>query len=90
VGSLQPTGPSQPHWSRWTRTATTYGPFGRLLLTALLIASVALSVAIGNLLYLLMVPVVAWVFVPAIWAKGWVVTEPDDPEDRHADHPSRP
>jgi hypothetical protein len=23
-----------------------------------------------------MVPVVAWVFVPAIWAKGWVVTSP--------------
>lgn len=73
VGMPIATGGNAPHWSRWERTATTFGPVGRLAWTAAFVASVLVAGANGVLVYVLMSPVVGWVLLSAIWAKGWVV-----------------
>jgi hypothetical protein len=78
AGPLRPTGPGVPHWSRWERSATTFGPVGRIAMTAGLGLTVLGAMSGGLFLYVLLFPAVAWVALPAIWAKGWVV--PDEPD----------
>ena len=64
------------HWSRWEKTATTLGPWGRIGLTVTLFATLPFAAAVGMLLYLVWFPVIAVVALRGIWAKGWVI--PDD------------
>jgi hypothetical protein len=72
-----------PRWSRWEKSATTFGPVGRVIATSLLFATLLAAVASGGLIYVITFPVVATVLLREIWAKGWVV--PDEP-----DAPARP
>ena len=61
-----------PHWSRWEKTATTFGPVGRVIATVVAVLWV-LGAAGGSPLTLIFVLPVVGVGLRAIWAKGWVV-----------------
>jgi hypothetical protein len=75
-----------PRWSRWEKSATTFGPVGRVIATSLLFATLLPAIATGGLVYAITFPVVATVLLREIWAKGWIV--PDEPDA--AEQPSRP
>ena len=62
-----------PHWSRWEKTATTFGPWGRIGMTAALLATLPAAGAFGMFLYVIWFPVIAIVGMRGIWARGWVV-----------------
>jgi len=78
VGSPIPTSGHIPHWSRWEKSATTFGPVGRVVATLLLVAMLLPGLTSGGFLYLIAFPIVASVVLRAVWAKGWVV--PDEPD----------
>ena len=65
-------GPSVPHWSRWEKTSTTFGPIGRIAWTGG-VAAFVVSALFGNPLLLLFELPVAAVVLRGIWARGWVV-----------------
>jgi hypothetical protein len=73
-------GGHRPYWSRWEKSATTLGPTGRIVASALVIATLPLALELGMFLYVVLFPVVATVALGGIWARGWVVPgEPDLP-----------
>ncbi len=78
VGSPMPTSGHIPHWSRWEKSATTFGPTGRVVATVILLSTLLPAISYGNIVYVLAFPVAAAVVLNAIWAKGWVV--PDEPD----------
>ena len=78
VGSPIPTSGHIPHWSRWEKSATTFGPVGRLVATMLLFATLLPAIASAGFMYLITFPIAAAVVLNAVWAKGWVV--PDEPD----------
>ena len=78
VGSPIPTGGHIPHWSRWEKSATTFGPVGRVVATMLLFATLLPAIASAGFMYLIAFPIAAAVVLNAVWAKGWVV--PDEPD----------
>ena len=78
VGSPILTGGHIPHWSRWEKSATTFGPVGRVVATMLLFATLLPAIVSGGFMYLITFPIAAAVVLRAGWAKGWVV--PDEPE----------
>lgn len=65
-------GRAVPHWSRWEKTSTTFGPIGRTTCTGVVAAFVASSL-LGNPLLLLFELPIAAVVLHSIWARGWVV-----------------
>jgi hypothetical protein len=80
VGSPMPTSGHIPHWSRWEKSATTFGPTGRVVTTVILLLTLLPAISYGNVVFVLTFPVAAAVVLNAIWAKGWVVqNEPDLP-----------
>ena len=78
VGSPIPTGGHIPHWSRWEKSATTFGPVGRVIATVLLLATLLPAITFGGFMCLIAFPIAAAVVLRAVWAKGWVV--PDEPD----------
>jgi hypothetical protein len=71
------TGGAAPHWSRWGKDATTFGPRGRVGITATLV----LFLVIGAftqflLLWLVEVIVGAWI-LKDVWRPAWVVPGED-------------
>ena len=78
VGAPMAEGGHRPHWSRWERSTTTFGPAGRIVATTLIVLTLPLSLGFGMFLYALWFPLMAGALLSAIWAKGWVV--PDEPE----------
>jgi hypothetical protein len=68
-----------PRWSRWEKTATTFGPRGRIVATSLLFLTLVPALSTNALVYLVTFPFVAVVMLREIWAKGWFV--PDDPAE---------
>jgi hypothetical protein len=94
VGAPVASGGNAPHWSRWEKSATTFGPAGRIALTAGFFASVLVAGSSGLIVYVLLSPLLGWVLLPAIWAKGWVVPgEPDTqplPEKPRVEPPPTP
>ena len=80
VGTPIITGGHAPHRSRWEKSATTFGPTGRLVATAIFLCSLPFALTFGMFLYVLMFPVLAVVILGGIWAKGWVV--PDEALER--------
>jgi hypothetical protein len=78
VGSPIPTGGHIPHWSRWEKSATTFGPVGRVVATVLLFATLLPAVASGGFMYLISFPIAAAVVLNAVWANGWVVPDEAD------------
>jgi hypothetical protein len=78
-----------PHRSRWEKSATTFGPTGRVVATVILLSTLLLAISWGNIVFMLTFPVAAAVVLNAIWAKGWVV--PDEPDlPPHPVEPPRP
>jgi hypothetical protein len=80
------TGGAAPHWSRWGKDATTFGPRGRVGITVTLV----LFLVIGAftqflLLWLVEVIVGAWI-LKDVWRPAWVVPG----EDAQARRPLRP
>ena len=73
-----PTSGHIPHWSRWEKRATTFGPTGRVVATVILLSTLLPTISYGNIVFVLTFPVAAAVVLNAIWAKGWVV--PDEPD----------
>jgi hypothetical protein len=67
------TGGQVPHWSRWEKSPTTIGPVGRISATIVFLATVPMAASAGAFLYVLLVPATAYMVLPAIWARGWVV-----------------
>jgi hypothetical protein len=65
-------GPSVPHWSRWDKTPTTFGPIGRLTWTFVVVSFVLSSATRSPLLLIFELPAAA-VIVRGLWARGWVV-----------------
>ena len=64
-----------PRWSRWKATATTFGPWGRIIATALVFATLLPAFAFNGFVYAITFPVLATVLLREIWAKGWYVPE---------------
>lgn len=73
AGPLIHGGGHAPHWSRWERSATTFGPLGRVVASALLFGTIPVAWSFGFFLYLLVFPLVAIPVLGSIWARGWVV-----------------
>lgn len=63
-----------PHWSRWEKGATTFGPMGRVLATAVILGGVLAAPGAFAIAAVIGVPVL----LRDIWKKDWVV--PDEPE----------
>ena len=78
VGAPIGEGGHRPHWSRWEKSTTTFGPTGRIVATALVVLTLPLSIGFGMFMYALSFPVTAGLLLSAIWAKGWVVPEEPD------------
>src|SRR6266571_5369763 len=57
VGSPIPTGGHIPHWSRWEKSATTFGPVGRVVATMLLFATLLPAITSGGFMYLITFPI---------------------------------
>jgi len=86
-----PTSGQIPHWSRWEKSATTFGPTGRVVATVILLATLLPAISYGNIVFVLTFPVAAAVVLNAIWAKGWVVSDgPDLPPLPVDEPPHRP
>jgi hypothetical protein len=66
-----------PRWSRWEKTATTFGPRGRIATTALLFLTLIPALSTNALVYLVTFPFFAALMLREIWAKGWFL--PHDP-----------
>lgn len=84
-----------PRWTRWQATATTFGPWGRVITTVLLFAMLIPAVLSGGFVYAISLPVLATVLVREIWAKGWYVPGPHSIEGRpsanaHVSKPEEP
>ena len=71
------TGGAVPHWSRWEKSATTFGPTGRVVATTLMVLWVIGSV-MGSLLTLIFVVPVVILILRAVWQPGWVIPEGTD------------
>jgi hypothetical protein len=84
VGSPIHEGGQIPHWSRWEATATTFGPWGRIVATALVVLTLIPAIAFNGFIYAITFPFVATILLREIWAKGWYVPESGSPE-----HPER-
>ena len=78
VGIPIATGGHRPHWSRWEKSATTFGPWGRIVATGIFFLTALLIVGLGNFLFILAFALMIVPVLGAIWATGWVV--PDEPD----------
>lgn len=65
-------GRTVPHWSRWERSATTLGPVGRTVATAVTVLW-AMSCAVASPLTLIFVAPVMSLVLYEIWQPGWIV-----------------
>jgi len=84
VGTPLHRGGDIPRWTRWESTATTFGPWGRVGLTGLILVTLIPALAFNGLVYVIAFPVVATVLLREIWAKGWYVPGEAAEEEPHA------
>ena len=66
-----------PHWSRWEKTTTTFGPIGRVAWT-IVVASFLLSALTRSPFMLLFELPAAAVILHGIWSRGWFVPSETD------------
>ncbi len=66
------TGGAVPHWSRWEKSATTFGPVGRITITTFAVLWV-MSAAIRSPLTIVFVLPLVVVLIRSVWQRGWVV-----------------
>jgi hypothetical protein len=90
VGSPIATRGHIPHWSRWEKSATTFGPTGRVVATVIMVSTLLPAISYGNIVFVLTFQVAAAVVLNAIWAKGWVVPDEPDLPPLPVDEPPHP
>ncbi len=73
-----------PHWSRWEKSATTFGPVGRVGATVVAVLWLLASTARSPLTLLFVLPLVG-IVLREIWRPGWVL-----PRAETAPQTSRP
>ncbi len=61
-----------PHWSRWEKSTTTFGPVGRLAITAIAVLWVCSAAAQSPITLVFVLPLVV-VIIRGVWQRGWVV-----------------
>ena len=61
-----------PHWSRWEKSATTFGPAGRVVVTVLA-ALWLLSSAFNTPITVIFVLPLSMLIVRNVWRPGWVI-----------------
>jgi hypothetical protein len=76
-----------PRWSRWEATATTFGPIGRIVATAIVFLTLIPGLAFNGIVYPIVFPIIATVLLREIWAKAWYVPDTAQPSGgrTHAD-----
>jgi len=65
---------SVPHWSRWEKSTTTFGPIGRCVVTVFA-ALWILSAAVRSPLTIVFVLPLMVALIRSVWQRGWVVPE---------------
>jgi hypothetical protein len=85
-----PTSGHIPHWSRWEKSATTFGPTGGVVAMVILLSTLLPANSYSNLVYVLTFPVAAAVVLNATSAKGWVVPDEPDLPPLPVDEPPHP
>jgi len=70
-------GPSVPHWSRWEKTTTTFGPVGRVAWTVVVVSFLTSALTRSPFMLLFELPA-AIVILHGIWARGWFVPSETD------------
>ncbi|MFL5791157.1 MAG: hypothetical protein ACJ76A_06595 [Actinomycetota bacterium] len=75
------TGGAIPHWSRWEKSATTFGPVGRLAITTIAVLWVASAAVRSPLTIVFVLPLVV-ALIRSVWQRGWVVPDPAARRDR--------
>jgi hypothetical protein len=73
-----------PHWSRWEKSTTTFGPVGRVAITTVAVLWVGSAAARSPITLVFVLPLVV-VIIRSVWQRGWVVPAHLVPE-----HPMRP
>jgi len=65
-----------PHWSRWEKSATTFGPAGRVAITVVAVLWLLTAAVQSPITTIFVLPLVS-VVIRNVWRPGWVV--PPDP-----------
>jgi hypothetical protein len=61
-----------PHWSRWEKSQTTFGPFGRITITVVTLLWLLAAVGHSPITAVFMLPL-SVVIIRSVWQAGWVV-----------------
>ena len=62
-----------PHWSRWGKTATTFGPTGRVVATVAIVSFLLVTFFFQFFLFWIIELIVAVAVLRDIWRRAWVV-----------------
>ena len=66
------TGDAVPHWSRWEKSATTFGPVGRIAITAIGALWVCGAAVQSPITLVFVLPLVV-LLIRSVWQRGWVI-----------------
>jgi len=61
-----------PHWSRWEKSATTFGPAGRIAITVVALLWLVTAVTQSPITIIFVLPLVT-LLVRDVWRRGWVI-----------------
>lgn len=78
-----------PHWSRWEKSATTFGPIGRMTISVVSVFWL-LGAAVQNPLTTLFVLPLVVVLLRSVWQRGWVIPDHVAPDHVAAEASARP
>jgi hypothetical protein len=63
-----------PHWSRWEKSTTTFGPVGRVGITTIAALWVLSAAGQSPITLVFVLPLVV-VLIRSVWQRGWVIPE---------------
>jgi hypothetical protein len=61
-----------PHWSRWEKSQTTFGPFGRIAVTVVTLLWLVSAIGHTPITAVFVLPL-SVVIIRSVWQPGWVV-----------------
>jgi hypothetical protein len=61
-----------PHWSRWEKSATTFGPTGRIAITVVALVWLVTAVTQSPITIIFVLPLVT-LLLRDVWRRGWVI-----------------
>jgi hypothetical protein len=73
VDTLRPSGPDVPHWSRWEKGATSFGPVGRVVATLVVAACIVSSLMSAFFIGALGALLAGSILLRDIWKRDWIV-----------------